>query len=269
MPEPVVRPKVVLVVTVVFLALVVVHIWIGSQDNGGGRTTGPRLSRLEIADQEEPLDIERTQRAGELEELIGSRAYLLTNGETNERRATAIQLAYLTTNPQESDRFMGLPDRLRGELRDALTRGLNDEDEIVSQNCLEALLGLWRTSDSIAATEQFREGLAAYRAGQIDRAMAAFQSAEDLRGSVPPDLYRMKAQVYLQRQEPDKALAACAKALEAEPRNFLALLIVTHVHLQQGNHQKARRALDTAETIYQRLPQAEELRAQISRAPGG
>ncbi len=268
MSEPLIRPKVVLVVAMVFFALVVVHIWSGLQDDDGRGARGPRLSRLEIAEQEEPVDIERSDGAGELRELIASRAYLLTNGERNERRATAIQLAYLTTHPQESDRFMRLPDDVRGELRDALTRGLNDEDEIVSQNCLDALLGLWRTSDSLAATEQFREGLAAYRAGQIDRAMAAFESAEDLRGTVPPDLYRMKAQVYLQRQQPGKALDACARALAAEPRNFLALLIVAHVHLQQGDYQKSQKALDTAETIYHRLPQAEELRAQIRRGRG-
>jgi tetratricopeptide (TPR) repeat protein len=254
-----------LLIAGVFLALVLVHLWLGAQDTGPeSEQRGPQLSRIELPEDQEQVEITDEGATADARGLIESRIYLLEKGERNERRATAIQLAYLTEQPEARDAALHLDQSVREQLRRALLKGLNDPDEVVSENCRDALLALWRTCDSLAVTEQFREGLRAYRMGQFDEALKTFQSAEGLRGSVPPDLYRMEAQIYLARSMPEEALAACRRALELEPRNFYALLVVAHLHERQGDVAKAVRALDTALRIYSRFDAASEMREKLA-----
>jgi tetratricopeptide (TPR) repeat protein len=265
-----VRPKVVLLIAGAFLLLVVLQVWMGGEKPGDVEEAGPQLSRLELPEEGEELELTREMTPAELEDLTESRIYLLGNGEINERRATAIQIAMMVADPLESDRYLRMPDPLKARLREALFRGLNDGDDVVSSKCREALLGIWRTSDSVAATERFQEGLAAWDAGRLEEALEVFQSVEQLRGSVPPDLYRMKAEVYLARSRLQEALESCRQALNVEPRNFQALLVVARIHARSGDEERAMKTLDTALGIYSRFPAARQLRRDIaSRGDAG
>jgi len=258
-----IRPKVVLLIAGAFLLLVAFQVWLGAEKPADVDEVGPQLARIELSEPGEELKLTREMTAAELEELTKSRIYLLENGEINERRATAIQIALTVADPLESDRYLRMPDNLKGRLRKALFDGLNAQDPVVSSKCREALLGIWRTSDSVAATERFQEGLAAWDAGTLEDALEIFQSVERLRGSVPPDLYRMKAEVYLAQSRLEEALEECRRALEVEPRNFEALRVVARIRARAGDHERAMTALDTALQIYNRFPAAKQLRQEL------
>ncbi len=258
-----VRPGVVLLVAGAFLLLVILHIWLGDDRPAELVESGPQLSRLEVAERGEQIELGYGMTAAELEELMVSRLHLLESGEVTERRAVAIQVALEVGDPLEADRYLRMPAELKARLREALLRRLNDEDVVVSVKSREALLGIWRTSESVAATEGFHEGLAAWNAGRLDEALEIFRSVERLPGSAPPDLYRMKAEVHLAQDRPQDALEACRRALEAEPRNFEALLVVARAYLRRGERERAMTALETALQIYHRFPAAEQLRRQL------
>ncbi len=267
MPAETIRPKVLLLIVAVFFALVSLHIWLGKQERDGtGETTDFRLSGIQMAERDEELDVGQEMSPREQEELILSRANLLLNGERNERRATAFQLAYMTADPEQAEKLLHLSPPVRHKLHEALFNGLRDEDELVSSACRNVLVGLWRSSDSMAATQQFSHGVTAYERGKLDQALAAFETVEKMRGSVPADLYRMKAQVYLARSMPDKALEQCRRALEQERRNFYAWLVVARVHERLGNPEKALQGLDAALDIYPRFAEARKLREEIAAA---
>ncbi len=264
MAEQVIRPRLILLISAIFLALVGLHVWLGSQDKENGDAEGrPELSGIQIAEGERQVAVGPEVTAGELAKLVASRIALLTGGETDERRATALQLAKMAASPLGTDDLVRLKPSVKQDLRQALLGGLNDVDEVVSSNCRNALVGMWRSSDSVAATEQFGEGLLAYEAGQMDRALQAFQSVEQLSASVPPDLYRMKAEVYVAKSMPNEALAECGRALEAEPLNFLALLVVGRIHAKAGDYERALKALDTALSIHTQFREAKLLRQEI------
>ncbi len=263
-PDPP-SPKLLILVAGVFLLLAVVHLWFGDQETEEEPSgKHPRLSHIEIQKTEEQVEINPEESSGDLATLVESRIYLLRNGETNERRATAIQLAFLTTEPARRRQVAHMPPRARGRLRKALLTGLNDSDAVVSENCREALVGLWRIADSVAVAGQFTDGLAAYRSGHLQKALDSFRNAERLRGSVPPDLYRIKAKIHLAQGDPDAALEECKRALDAEPLNFMALLVVARIHARQDNYEKALSALDAALKIHNRFEEARKMRRRIA-----
>jgi len=260
------RPKTVILMAVVFLALAGMLLW-QSQDEGGepAPDESPQISRIRVRREGQLLDLSQRIRLTneELRQLMKSRIHLLASGALNERRAMALQLAHMTADPAERERLRDLGPDLLQELREALFAGLADEDTIVAANCRDALIGLWRMCRSVAAAEYFSQGLAAFEAGQFDRALATFQSVERLTGSAPPDLYRMTAEIYLARQEFDKALEECRKAILADPKSFPALFVLARVYRAQGNDEKALKALEGALMIYPHYPEAEKLRQEI------
>lgn len=267
MPLQNIRPRAVIFVALIFLALVAVHLRWGGEDGGKARTEeeGPQLSRLLITREGQPIEIDLeslpTQR--DVEELMRGYVHLLLEGEENERRTTAIQLAYITNQPQEHDRLLQLSQSVLGAVRQALLKGLNDPDARVAAHCGEALVGLWRMSDSAAAVQQFTRGLTAYETGELDAALEALTKAEKLRSPAPPDLYRMKAEVYLAKSLPDLAREQCLRALESEPRHFLALYALARSHEQKGQYEKALDRLDRALTVYKGFPPARKLREEL------
>jgi tetratricopeptide (TPR) repeat protein len=261
------RPKVILLIVAVFLALVGFHLWLGRQEgNGTGEARDFRLSGIQMAERGEELDVSREMGPDEQEALILSRANLLMNGERGERRATAMQLSYMTADPDRVVKLLQLSSGTRERLREALFQRLRDEDELVSSACRNVLLGLWRSSDTTAATEQFRRAVALYERGQLDQALAALETAEKMRGSVPADLHRMKAQVYLAKTMIELALEECRLALDREKRNFYAWLVVARIHRQAGNPQRALEGLKAALDIYPRFAEARKLREEIAAA---
>ena len=180
-----------------------------------------------------------------------------------------MQLAQLTSDPSERERLAQLDAGVTPELRSALVAGLNDPDSLVAANCREALVGLWRMSRSDATSEYFSQGLAAYDAGKLDTALETFGGVERLGSSVPPDLYRMTAEIYLSQKQYEKALDECSKAVRAEPMSFPTLYLIARIYHARGEDDKAIRALDGALLIYHGYPEAAKLRQDLlQKHPG-
>jgi tetratricopeptide (TPR) repeat protein len=259
------HPRVILLMGAVFLALVVMHLWMGDEGNNRTGATGvPQLAGISITEEDDQVDIGLQEPVSALEELVASRTYLLLNGEGNERRVTAIQLAEMTADPPEAMRLVALSAETRKGLRAACLKGLNDPDVVVSANCRDALLGMWRLSDSVAVVEQFMRGLLAYEQGRLDAALESFERAERLQGFVPPDLYRMKAQVFLARAMYEDALAQCKQALGIEPLHFRALLVAAQARAQLGDEEEALGLLGIALGVYESFAEARQLRQEIA-----
>jgi tetratricopeptide (TPR) repeat protein len=249
-----------------------VLLWsVKNDDNGANKDRPLQLSRIQIRNGDKLVDLsQRTTLSGdELAQLMMGRIALLTSGAADDRRAMALQLAQMTADPAERERLAQLDGAVVRELRAALATGLNDDDPSVAANCRDALVGLWRMSGSDAASEAFSQGLAAYDAGQFDSALATFSSVARLGGSVPPDLYRLTAEIYLSQKKYDKALEECRKAVQAEKtvqpeqHSFLTLYVLARIYHAQGQDDKALKALDGALLIYHSYPEATRLRADL------
>jgi tetratricopeptide (TPR) repeat protein len=264
------RPRTVIPMAVVFVALVAVLLWVSeNEDNQSGTDQQPQAPRIQIKQGGQLVDLSPGSQLtdAEMAQLVRSRIQLLDSADAADRRAVAIQLAHITTDASDSDRLRPIGSPLTSELRTALFRGLNDADPVVSSNCRDALIGLWRICDSDAASDAFGQGLAAYEAGNLDDALATFRGVEALGGSVPPDLYRMTAEVYLAKKQPDQALDACRKAVAAEPKSFPALYVLARLYHGLGDDRRAMEALDGALSIYHAYPEALAMRRQIAPKP--
>lgn len=261
-----VRPRTMIFMAVVFLPLVALLLWsVKRDDNGANKDRPLQLSRIQIKKGDQLVDVSQQAQPtdDDLAQLMLARVRLLASGAADDRRAMALQLAQITADPAERERLAQLDGRVVQELRSALVGGLNDEDTVVAANCREALVGLWRMSGSDAASESFSQGLAAYDAGQLDSALRTFNSVESLGGSVPPDLYRLTAEIYLSRKQYDKALGECVKSLRAEQHSFPTWYVLARVYHAQGQDDKAIKALDGALLICHSYPEAIRLRQDL------
>jgi len=263
--------KTLIFIALVFLALVVVQLrWSADvEEKTAADQEGPRVSRIQISKGGRLVDVEteRGLTTAKPEELVEAGIALLAKDTPNERRTGAIELAYMANEPAERGKLVGLNASLKTKLRQALLKGLQDADAPVAKSCGEALIGWWRMSKSTAITECFQQGLAAYEAGQLDAALQAFQNIEALGDAVPADLYRMRAEVYLGRSLPEKALTECRRALEGEPKHFMALYVQAKAYAQTGQNSKALESLNQALSIYTAFPEAQRLRARLSDSP--
>jgi len=261
------RPKTILVMAVVFMALVTMLLLVGeNEDNQATPEEQLQLSRIQIKKGDQLVDLSPGVQLtdAEMAQLLRGRIQTLASRDTADRRAVAVQLAHMTGEPAERERLRPLGAPLLQELRTALFKGLNDPDPVVSANCRDALIGLWRICDSDAASEYFAQGVAAYEAGDLDKALQTFRSVEALGGPLPPDLYRMTAEIYLSRNQPNQALDECRKAVKAEPRSFPALYVLARLYHGLGDDRRALEALDGALLIYHSYPDALKLRQQIA-----
>ncbi len=271
MPVEGIRPKAVVFIAVVFLALVAMRLRWGGEDGAANEPEEPRpqLSQVQITSggQAVEIDLKALPTRGDIEGLMDGYARVLRTGDLSERRTTAIQLAYIANEPREYENILQVRQPVLDGLRQALLAGLNDQDGRVASHCRDALIGLWRVSDSALAIERFAAGLAAYEMGDYDAALKAFEAAERLQTDAPPDLHRMMAQVYLAQSRPDQTIAQCGLALQAEPRHFLALYVQAQAHVQSSQPDKARSALDRALAIYKGFPEAVKLHDEIASRP--
>ncbi len=262
--------KALLFMAVVFLALVLAQLrWNADvPEQAPPEAEGPQVDRIQISQggrlvdvKTEPITV-RTSLDDLMESSIGS----LRGGSSNERRTAAVELSYMANTPSEQEKLLALGAGLRARLRQALLDGLRDPDSAVARPCSGARIGWWRTSASPAVTQYLQSGLSALSEGQLDAALETFQSIEGLGRPCPPDVYRMKAEVYLDKSLPEQALAEARRALQAEQRHFAALYIMARAYAQLGQDRKALEALDEALTIYPGYAEAQHLRAQLYRA---
>ena len=265
-----------IVIGLVFLAFVVVHLrWGGEANQNGNGSNEPFVASIRIANEDGVMEITpaASATAAALAALTEGRIRLLLNGSATERRATAVELASLTCDAGGRGKLAQLPAETLLEVRRALlgkgrkATGLNDPDPVVSASCRQALEGLWRMSGSAVGDDYLQQGLAAFEADRIDKALEVFRQVEQLGGTVPPDLYRLQAEAYLAKARPDEALTACAKALRADACQFLALHAMARAYVQMHEIDKADKALTVALEIYHEFPEAHALRAQIQSQP--
>lgn len=272
MPEERISPRAVIFVVAVFLALVLVLLrWSADVEDTVERDqSGPLLSGIQVTEDGKLVEIDTLTLLanGEPGELVEESINLLLNGTLSERRTTAIQLSYMTNDPSTHASLLGLGAAMQAKLRNALLEGLNDTDVAVAKNCRTALIGWWRMSESPAATQQFQQGLAAYEARQWDVAMETFEGLEALGGPVPSDLHRMKAEIYLTKSRFKSALGACGRALQAEPKHFVALYVAAQAYAMDGRPEEALQALEHALAIYRAFPEALKLQAELKAAGG-
>jgi tetratricopeptide (TPR) repeat protein len=262
-----IRARTVLFICAVFLLLVVVHLWWSAEveEPPPGEDAEPRLSRIQIVEGDRVVDLQAEPGVEERPDaVLKASVGLLSGGSINERRATAIQLFYMGSDADERARISEASPEVRAAVREALLGGLKDADASVADACARALIEWWRITESDAADQHFREGLAAFHARQFETALAMFEDVEQLDGRAPADLSRMKAEVYLRMEEPSRALAECTGAIQAEPRHFAAHYVRAAAHARAGNRQEAMRSLERALAIYPGFDEAARLRQQLA-----
>ena len=116
MPAERVTAWAVVLIVAVFLALVIVNVrWGKDEDGAAPGEMGPRLSHVQVAEDAPPEEVgpEAVLGLQVLSELMEGRIRLLTGGQTNERRATAIQLAYMVGRPQEQGDLIRISEQRR------------------------------------------------------------------------------------------------------------------------------------------------------------
>lgn len=268
MPAERIAARTVVFIVVVFLALVVVHLRWGTdveEDEAAGEA-GPSVARIQIADDGQLVDVTSGPMLAEEgpEPVIRAALEELASESAERRRAVAIQLSFLTDDPAAHERLLALPAELSAMVRGALLDGLRDPDPTVAANCAEALIGWWRISPSGTATRHFQRGLAQFETGRLEAALETFRSVEALGGAVPPDLYRMKAEVHLAQTDAQKALNECRRALRAEPMEFPALYAQARAQARLGQTAEAVQSLDEALAIYGSFEAARRLREQLT-----
>ncbi len=266
MPAERIAARTILFIVVVFLALVVVHLrWGTDVEEEAATEAAPSVSSIQVAEDGKLVDVMSAEWPNEgPESAVRSALEELSSESAESRRAVAIQLSFLTNDPAARERLLALPEELAAQVRAALLEGLHDPDPVVAANCAEALIGWWRISPSGTATRHFQRGLAQFEAGRLEAALETFEGVEGLGGAVPPELYRMKAEVHLARGEPQKALDECRRALRAEPREFPALYARARAQVKLGHVGEAVRSLEQALAIYGSYQAARELREELA-----
>jgi len=246
--------RTVALVIIAFLILAGLQIWWqrAEQDDrpGVGEVTVPRTQiasedrQLEIGSDTPGSEVEREQVRRE-----GVRRALTTlrrSAHPSERRSAALRLSYLADSSAEG----------------ALVMFLRDSDEVVSQRCADALLGLWQRSDSPRVNQFFQQGLAAYNAGDYEQARELFDTCVRLDPSVP-DVYRLRAEILLAMDRPADAARECRSALRLKQEHFLAHCVLAECHLRLRDGQAALESVETALSIYGGLERARQLKEEI------
>jgi len=271
MPPREIHLKAVIVIAVVFVALVCVHLWWGvdegeAPENDGGLTA----TTVQITAEGQQIDLasEPFLTPGELSQWLRERIDVLQRGGTDERGVAAILLAYVTNDPQAQQRLVAMRNGLMAELEGALLACLNEADDVVSVNCRDALIGLWRVPPAASGLQKYAQALANYEAGNHKEAEAAFEALEQLWGSLPADLYRLKGEIALADGRPAEAVEECQRAVAVQPNHFLAHYVLASAYEQEGDHERALKSLDACVKIYARFPDAEPLRLKIRAAEG-
>lgn len=267
MPDDSIGPKAIAIVAAVFAILIaVLLIWGGSDEGMPSVQPEAQVSTLRIGENGQAVEVPTPSApAGEeTQQLTDDALRLLQQGSPNERRSTAIQLAYLLGDAETGQRMARLDADRRGRLREALIAGLKGSDDTVARTCAEALLGLWQTASTEAATRHLRRAITALEEGKPQDAAAMLAEVEKLGGALPPDFYRIRAEALLASGDAKAAFDDCHRALNAEPAQFAALETMARAFVQSGQRDQAVAALDRALALYPTFPAAVRLRAQLT-----
>jgi len=246
--------RVVAFLVVGFLLLVAVPLlWQGAEE-GPSEEKSPSLRvttvKIEGQEAEELLEGEDSSARDALRDLerreLERQLKRLKSGDIAERRDAAFRLVFI------ADRSCTV----------ALLAGLKDADPKVAERCAKALTRLWRTSHSPAAQKLLESGLAAYEAGRADEALQMFTKAGELDDDIC-ELYRLRAEIWLDKSRPDQALDDCKRAISVEKNNFHARYLAALCYLEMGDHDKAMQSVTESLSIYPHFEQARALQERI------
>ena len=237
----------------VFLVLALLHLWWQGRESQVGAREGAMTvmptrvggegGEVEIGGESATPVAERDRiRREELKRLL----HQLTSGSVEEKRSAALHLQYLADSSAEP----------------ILLKMLKSEDTLVAQRCAKALLSLWQQSDSAAVNRLLSQGLAAYEAGRMDEALDRFDMSAVLDADVP-DLYRLRAEILLERGEVAKAISDCRHALELKPGDFMAHYVEALCYKDLNDLNSAMKSVDRSLEVYPGFQKAYQLKVEI------
>ena len=233
-----------------FVLLVAVQLWLHQAEQAGNSPDQPTFSPAEVegVDQQIALGDEQDRRPGRptADELTRRKIKKLRNGTVSERRSAAVRLTF---HPHPA-------------AEEALLAGLKDRDRHVREQCAQALLKVWRISDSRAAEKLLSRALNAYERGRWDAALTHLNDCSRMDPDIP-EVYRLRARIWLRRNRPQKALADAKRALSLEQNHFRAHYLAARALLKQGKKQKARQKIERALAIYSSFDEARSLRKKL------
>jgi len=177
-------------------------------------------------------------------------------------------------DPQERRRgVLELESLGRMEDTKALIAALRDSDEVVRTLAEEALWAVWSRSGDARIDELLRRGIAEMGAEHLGEAITTFTRVIELR----PDFaegWNKRATVYFLAGEYRRSLSDCGEVIKRNPQHFGALSGYGQIYLQLDQPAKAlayfRRALEVnpnmegVRAAIERLEQLEEQRRQRS-----
>lgn len=253
MPVERLSGKLVAFVASAFLVVVLVQVlWQQTEEEGTREEPQSNYAKMQVEKKGTQVNL----APGEAEEGRRSRARVqklidaLRHGTEEERRRAAVRLEHR-------------PHRAAAQ---ALLDGLNNASPRVAEQCAESLISLWQLSDWESARKLLRQAINEYRGAgatdDLDEALEMLKDAEEIDAGIP-DLYRIRAEIWLSKSRPNRALEACEKALELEPSHFRAYHVMARSYLQRGEKQKALASLEDALSIYSGFEEATRLKTQI------
>lgn len=152
---------------------------------------------------------------------------------------------------------------------DQLFEGLKLAPDEDTARAIEAQIwAAWQSQGSPTVQLLMRRGLRNLQAEAYDDALEDFDAVIAL----APELaegWNKRATVYFRRGELENAARDIAEALAREPRHFGALVGLSHIHEQRGDHVAALRAFEAALAIHPKLAGAESRVKDLRRKAFG
>jgi tetratricopeptide (TPR) repeat protein len=219
-----------------------------TQQSDSGNITGEYLSQ---ADQEE--QVKRKELARYLKDVRPPT-------DRAQRRTAAWHLMYMA---QKARHDPELADLMRNQgTQGVLLNALKDTDPRVADRCAAALLDLWSSSESVVARRLLARAIESYEHGQLDQALNRLDRAAQFDDAIP-ELYRLRAEVWLKKQRLENALQDARKATRMQSKHFRAYYTIARCHLRNGNEQQAAEAISRALEIYRHFEDARELQEKL------
>ena len=243
--------RVIGVVAGVFVLLAAIQIWLHQAEQSEPGDNQPSFSPTEIEGKGQKINIgggegSPTGASPELDRLTREKIRRLRNGSVSERRRAALQLTF---NPHPA-------------AEEALLDGLDDPERQVAEQCSQALLEVWRSSDSAVAGLLLERALEAYETGRWDAALRQLNDTSRLDPDIS-EVYRLKARIWIRRGKPDKALKNAQKAISLQEKHFRAHYLAARSYAEKGQVEKGKEQLKEALAIYPAFEEAMKLKEKL------
>ncbi|HTU89115.1 MAG TPA: tetratricopeptide repeat protein [Gemmataceae bacterium] len=178
----------------------------------------------------------------------GTLLRLLTNGDSQSRRAALLALSLL-----------GTLDACAG-----IAACLHDDDSETAQKAADTLWTLWFRGDSPANNQELQRLV---RLRDHDKALAGIDALIE-RSPEFAEAYNQRAIMYFRQKKFDRTVADCQKALELNPYHFGAQAGLGQCYLQMRKHRAALKAFRAALRLNPRMDGVAETIRALEKALG-